>query len=144
MGSSFMMRQGAAMALSVAVIGAAGAGLGSPRAVTIPSHRAAHPETRVFGVVQAGPTCPVETTGHPCAPRPLGGVRVEARGSSGLLAATTRTRHDGLYVLALKPGDYVLSVGTIGFLPRCPLTPVVVAPRPSSIRVDINCDTGIR
>ncbi len=96
------------------------------------------------GMVRAGPTCPVETTGHPCAPRPLSGVRVEARGSSGLLAAAARTRHDGLYVLVLRPGAYVLSVRTIGLFPRCPLTRLVVATRPSSIKVNINCDTGIR
>ncbi|MHB1510407.1 MAG: hypothetical protein ACYCST_03250 [Acidimicrobiales bacterium] len=144
MGSSFMMRRGAAMAASVILFGAAGAGFGSLRAAPVASHRAPPRETRVFGIVQAGPTCPVETTGHPCAPRPLSGVRVEARAFPGLLVAATRTRHDGLYVLVLGPGAYVLSVSTIAFLPRCPRSRLVVATRPSSIKVNINCDTGIR
>jgi len=33
----------------------------------------------IFGIVQAGPTCPVESAYHACRPRPLGGAGLRAR-----------------------------------------------------------------
>ena len=62
----------------------------------------------ISGVVQASPGCPVERQNHPCEPRLLGDVRVEARSLPAGVTASTRTRADGHYSLRLGQGRYVL------------------------------------
>ena len=87
------------------------------------------PAAHVFGLVSAGPTCPVERKDHPCPLRPLGGVEIQARSLAGQGVATTRTRADGGYSFRLVPGSYVLVVKIAGIFPRCPHVPVSVRPR---------------
>ncbi len=95
----------------------------------------------VFGFVTAGPTCPVERSGQPCPPRPVGG-RVEAE-AGGAVAGSADIGADGSYRLSLQPGAYTLVVQTGSTLPACPRTQVTV-PAGQSVRADISCDTGIR
>ena len=97
----------------------------------------------VSGVVRASPGCPVERAGHPCASRLLGDVLVVARSLPAGGTATTRTRADGHYALWLRPGRYVLAAETTQVVPRCP--PVLVSvTSPAPVRVNVNCDSGIR
>jgi hypothetical protein len=98
--------------------------------------------TGVRGHVTAGPTCPVERADQPCPPRPVVG-RVDALDGSGHVAGSASTDDAGAYVIALRPGDYTLRVGTGGQYPRCPDTPVTVPAGPPAT-ADISCDTGIR
>ena len=95
------------------------------------------------GVVEASPGCPVERQGHPCKPRPVGDVRVEARPLSAGVAASTRTSADGHYFLRLRRGRYVLVALTKQILPRCPHVLVSVTSL-APVRANINCDSGIR
>lgn len=106
---------------------------------------AQHPGSTVLlsGVVQASPGCPVERQGHPCKPRPVGNVRVEARPLPTGVTTSTRTSADGHYSLRLSRGRYVLVAVTGQILPRCPPVHILVTPR-APVRADINCDSGIR
>ena len=45
--------------------------------------------------------------------------------------------------LDVPPGEYAVAVDTDAALPRCSQAQVVVAPG-TTIRADIDCDTGIR
>jgi hypothetical protein len=98
---------------------------------------------RVFGVVEAGPGCPVERQDHVCKPRLLGDVRVEARLLPAGVTATTRTGADGHYSFRLAKGRYVLVAATGQVVPRCPDVLVSVT-SPAPVRANINCDSGIR
>jgi hypothetical protein len=99
-------------------------------------------DTRVFGVVLAGPTCPVVTPDEPCPPRPVD-AEIRAQDGEGAIVASTRTDADGEYTLSLQPGDYTLVADTGAALPFCdPVTVSVPMDRP--VRADISCDTGIR
>jgi hypothetical protein len=100
------------------------------------------PDARVFGVVLAGPTCPVVTPKEPCPPRPVD-AEISAQDAEGAIVASTRTDADGDYTLSLEPGDYTLVADTGGALPFC--DPVTVwVPVNQSVRADFSCDTGIR
>jgi hypothetical protein len=95
------------------------------------------------GVVQASPGCPVERQSHPCKPRPVGDVRVEARSLPASVAASTHTSADGHYFLRLSQGRYELVALTRQILPRCPHVLVSIT-SPAPVRANINCDSGIR
>jgi hypothetical protein len=96
----------------------------------------------VFGLVTAGPTCPVERIGVPCPARPVV-ADIVARTASGQTAAAIRSDAAGRYALPVAPGTYQLVVVTGGMFPRCPTLTVTVASA-GATRVDIGCDTGIR
>jgi hypothetical protein len=100
------------------------------------------PGTGVYGLVLAGPTCPVERVGQPCPPQRVA-APVDGRNAAGHTVARTHSDQAGRYRLALAPGRYTLVVVTGGLFPRCPATPVTVLPGPP-LRQDIGCDTGIR
>ena len=97
----------------------------------------------ISGVVQASPGCPVERQNPACRPRRLGDVQVEARSVPAGLTATTRTRAGGHYAFRLRPGRYVLVAAPGHAIPRCPHVLVSVT-SPAPIRININCDSGIR
>lgn len=97
----------------------------------------------IFGVVEASPGCPLERQDHACKPRPMGDVRVEAWSLPARVTASTRTRTDGHYSFRLAQGRYVLVAVTRQVVPRCPHLLVSVT-SPASVRVNIDCDSGIR
>jgi hypothetical protein len=97
----------------------------------------------VFGVLEASPGCPVERPDHGCRPRPLAGVRVEARPVPAGVTASTRTLADGHYSFRLGQGRYVLVAVTRQVVPRCPHVLVSVTSL-APVRANINCDSGIR
>lgn len=101
----------------------------------------------VTGTVHLGPQCPVETVDDPCDDRPASGVAVtvaeQVPGDSyttGRAVASGLTDADGVFRIAVAPGDYVVTA-TAGM--SCEqLDAHVVAD--SFAAVDIPCDTGIR
>jgi hypothetical protein len=96
----------------------------------------------VYGIVSAGPTCPVERAGRPCPPARVVGV-VELSDATSAVVTATRTDNAGRYSLAVRAGTYRLVIKPARALLRCPAKSIVVTNGAPS-RVDISCDTGIR
>jgi hypothetical protein len=95
-----------------------------------------------FGVVDAGPTCPVQRAGQSCPPRPLS-AKVSARDDAGRTVAATRTDAVGGYRLTMAPGAYTLVVDSGSPFPVCKPVDVSITPG-GRTRADVHCDTGIR
>ena len=98
--------------------------------------------TGAYGLVSAGPTCPVQRVDEPCPARPVD-AEIEAQGADGKTKATTHTDSTGHYTLRLEPGSYMLVAVTGNVFPRCPPVALVVTGE-APAQVDISCDTGIR
>jgi hypothetical protein len=96
----------------------------------------------ISGSVTAGPTCPVERIGHPCAPTPVR-AEVKAMSVGGANEASSPTDAEGHYAFTLPPGSYTFVVVKGSMFPRCTALPVTVSSVALS-DVDITCDTGIR
>jgi len=105
---------------------------------------AAQPGTGIEGIVQVGPTCPVERLNSPCPPRPLSATIV-VRDRSGTEVTRFRSGADGRFRVDVSPGTYTLvgqNVGS-GFLPRPIPTSVSVTPGNYAF-VTVEYDSGIR
>jgi hypothetical protein len=137
----------AALVAIVALVAGALAACGSDEPAGSSTQRTAPATIRrsdigVFGVVLAGPTCPVVTPEEPCPPLPVA-AEISAKDGEGAVVASTRTDADGNYSLSVGPGDYMLVADTGAALPFC--DPVTVAvPVDRAVQADISCDTGIR
>ena len=96
----------------------------------------------IYGFVMEGPTCPVERIGRPCPLQPVV-AEVDVRNVNANAVETAHTNGAGRYLLSLSPGRYAVKVITKTLFPRCPGETVTVRSG-SPLRVDIQCDTGIR
>ena len=108
------------------------------------SQPAAPAGTGIQGVVQSGPTCPVERINSPCPPHPLAATIV-VRDAGGHEVARTHSGVDGHFKLDVAPGTYTvvgLTIGS-GMLPRpIPTTATVTAGGYTTVNVEY--DSGIR
>jgi len=115
------------------------AACGAPAASPTPP-----PGTGIQGVVQVGPTCPVERINSPCPPRPLAAT-VVVRDAAGHEVARTHSGADGHFNVDVPPGTYTvvgLNVGS-SMLPRpIPTTVTVTSGRYATVNVEY--DSGIR
>ena len=94
----------------------------------------------VQGRVVKWPSCPAESSGADCAPKPLA-ARVVIYRRSGQQVATGDTREDGWFQIALPSGDYVVEARANGVL----CAPVDVTVRSHDyVRLEVRCDTGVR
>jgi hypothetical protein len=133
----------AAVVVSTAACGSRIAGAAVPTASDPAATRPAAATGVIFGIVQAGPTCPVESASHVCRPRALGNAELRARSARTGLTFSARTSTGGHFFVRLRPGEYVLTVAITAVFPRCP--PVGVSVRSgAAVRANITCDTGIR
>jgi len=98
--------------------------------------------TGVYGVVTAGPTCPVQRIDEPCPAEPVS-AEVEVRYRDGTAVASAHTDAAGDYSIPTPPGSYRLVIATGSALPRCPSPDVTVAYNSPSL-TNVSCDTGIR
>ena len=132
-----------AVVVVTAACGSRVAGAAVPAASDPATTRPAAATGVIFGIVQAGPTCPVESANHACRPRPLGDAELRARSARTGLTLSARTSTSGHFSVRLRPGEYVLTVATTAVFPRC--LPVGVSVRSgTAVRANITCDTGIR
>ena len=100
--------------------------------------------TGIRGVVQSGPTCPVERINSPCPPHPLAATIV-VRDAAGHELARTHSAADGHFTVDVAPGTYTVVGLTIGssMLPRpIPITVTVTSGRYATVTVEY--DSGIR
>ena len=102
------------------------------------------PGTGIQGVVQVGPTCPVERIDSPCPPHPLAATIV-VRDASGAEVTRFHSGADGRFRVDLRPGTYTLvglSIGS-GMLPR-PIPTSVTVTSGTYTSVNVEYDSGIR
>ena len=100
--------------------------------------------TGIQGVVQSGPTCPVERINSPCPPRPLAAT-VVVRDAAGHEVARTQSGADGHFKVDVAPGTYTVVGLNIGssMLPR-PIPATVTVTSGSYTTVTLEYDSGIR
>ena len=100
--------------------------------------------TGIQGMVQAGPTCPVERINSPCPPHPLAAT-VVVRNGSGAEVARFHSGADGRFKVDLAPGTYTVVGLNLGssMLPRPIPTSVTVTPG-SYTTLNVAYDSGIR
>jgi hypothetical protein len=105
---------------------------------------AAQPGTGIQGIVEVGPTCPVERINSPCPPHPLAAT-VVVRDGHGAEVTRFRSGADGRFKVDLTPGSYTLLGLTIGssFLPR-PIPTSVTVMQGAYTSVNVEYDSGIR
>ena len=100
----------------------------------------------LVGDVSAGPTCPVQSTDHPCPPKPVPNARVTIETPSGsAVVATATTDAQGHFSVSLTPGDYRVRIEPgNGSLPRQdqPQSVTIRAGQTTSVKIEL--DTGIR
>jgi hypothetical protein len=115
------------------------AACGAPAVSPTPS-----PGTGIQGVVQAGPTCPVERINSPCPPRPLAAT-VVVRDAAGHEVARTHSGADGHFKVDVASGTYTVVGLNIGssMLPR-PIPITVTVTSGSYATVNVEYDSGIR
>src|ERR1700694_5790385 len=102
------------------------------------------PGTGIQGMVQGGPTCPVERINSPCPPHPLAATIV-VRDGTGAEVTRFHSGADGRFKVDLRPGTYTLVGLTIGSssLPR-PITTSATVSQGTYTSVNIEYDSGIR
>ena len=105
---------------------------------------AAQAGTGIQGIVEVGPTCPVERLNSPCPPRPLAATIV-VRDANGTEVTRFRSGADGLFRVNLAAGSYTLLGLTVGssFLPR-PIPISVTVTQGTYASVTVQYDSGIR
>ena len=112
-----------------------------------PTNPSNQPHGRLAGIVKIGPMCPVEQEGSPC-PTPPSAYSTR----KVLIYDEQRTRilftvdidSQGLYVIDLVPGRYVVDLKQNG-IDRSGDVPKVVDIHANTVtNVDISIDTGIR
>lgn len=105
---------------------------------------AAQPGTGIQGIVQVGPTCPVERLNSPCPPRPLAATIV-VRDGNGADVTRFHSGADGRFKVNLAPGSYTLVGLAVGssFLPR-PIPTFVTVTQGTYASVTVQYDSGIR
>jgi hypothetical protein len=106
--------------------------------------QAAQPGTGIQGIVQVGPTCPVERINSPCPPHPIA-TTVVVRDAAGQEVTRFHSAADGHFKVDLAPGTYALVGLNIGssMLPR-PIPTSVTVTSGNYTSVNIEYDSGIR
>lgn len=97
------------------------------------------------GVVEAGPTCPVESVTQPCPPKPVPNRAVLIETSGGSIVAKVTTDQQGRFVVNLAPGTYEIKVvpGITQYpIQRKPQEVTIVAGQTTQVKIEL--DTGIR
>ena len=96
----------------------------------------------ITGIVEQGPTCPVETLDSPCPPAPAVGATVKVL-QEGEVVASTTTDADGRFELAAPEGSVeVRAESTEGFPSQDVETFTLTAG--DDVEAAFTLDTGIR
>lgn len=106
--------------------------------------QAAQSGTGIQGIVQVGPTCPVERINSPCPPHPIA-TTVVARDAAGREVSRFQSGADGHFKVDLAPGSYSIVGLNIGssMLPR-PIPTSVTVTSGTYTSINVEYDSGIR
>lgn len=96
----------------------------------------------VTGIVEQGPTCPVETAESPCPPAPAVGATVEVL-QDGEVVASTTTDADGRFELAAPEGTVEVRAKSSEGLPSEDVETFTLGPG-DDVEAMFSLDTGIR
>ena len=96
----------------------------------------------VTGLVKLGPIMPVCQVGVPC-DGVYKGAKIVLRTPSGQVAKRVTADDTGAFQMDTPAGSFEVSVDVEGPLPRCAPVPVFVKAQ-KTVRVEIDCDSGIR
>ncbi len=96
----------------------------------------------VTGVVEQGPTCPVETLESPCPPAPAVGAIVEVL-QDGKVVASTTTDADGRFELAAPEGTVEVRAKSSDGLQSEDTETFTLGPG-DDVEATFSLDTGIR
>jgi hypothetical protein len=99
-------------------------------------------EATVTGLVQQGPTCPVETLDSPCPPAPAVGARVEVV-QEGTVVTSTTTDADGRFELAAPVGSVEVRAESTDGLPSQDVQTFTLDVG-DLVDAELMLDTGIR
>ena len=94
--------------------------------------------------VAAGPTCPVEQANNPCPPHPVAGAVIVIRDTNGNQKAEVRSGADGMAIIDLPAGEYVLEPQPVQGLMGGAKPMNVTVGDGGPTEVTILYDTGIR
>ncbi|HEV2013858.1 MAG TPA: hypothetical protein VGR77_08265 [Candidatus Dormibacteraeota bacterium] len=106
--------------------------------------QAAQPGTGIQGIVEVGPTCPVERINSPCPPHPIAAT-VVVRDAAGREVTRFDAGAAGHFKVDLAPGSYAvvgLNVGS-SMLPR-PIPTSVTVTSGTYTSMNVEYDSGIR
>lgn len=96
----------------------------------------------VTGIVEQGPTCPVETLDSPCPPAPAVGARVEVL-QEGEVVASTTTDGDGRFEVATPEGAIEVRAESADGLPSQDVATFTLEAG-DDVEAAFLLDTGIR
>ena len=96
----------------------------------------------VTGIVEQGPTCPVETLDSPCPPAPAVGARIEVL-QEGKVVASTTTDADGRFEVAVPEGAIEVRAESAVGLPSQDVATFTLDPG-DDVEAAFTLDTGIR
>lgn len=100
--------------------------------------------TGVHGLVQAGPTCPVEQAGKSPCVRSLSGATILALDSARLEVGRAVSDTNGDYFLRLAPGTYAIVPQAVQGVMRTAAETTVTVPDGAPVQLNLQYDTGIR
>ncbi len=99
----------------------------------------------IEGQALIGPVCPVVREGTPCPDQPFQATIVVWNAERSQKAATFTTDEDGLFRVALAPGEYYIDPQQPS--PGAPPTPIpqtVTVPPDRFLQITVEYDSGIR
>lgn len=96
----------------------------------------------VSGIVEQGPTCPVETLDSPCPPAPAVGATVEVL-QDGEVVASTTTDADGRFEVGAPTGDVEVRAQSTEGLPSQDVATFTLEAG-DDVATEFLLDTGIR
>ncbi|MEO8106931.1 MAG: carboxypeptidase-like regulatory domain-containing protein [Actinomycetes bacterium] len=96
----------------------------------------------VSGIVEQGPTCPVETLDSPCPPAPAVGARVDVL-QKGTVVASTTTDADGRFQLTAPAGTVEVRATSTDGLPSQDAETFTLGAG-DDVEARLLLDTGIR
>jgi len=107
-----------------------------------PSGSAAGSSSGVRGVVELGPTCPVQREDSPCPPKPLA-TSVTVTSTITKFSVTSRSDESGHFSIPLPPGTYSVTAAGTGPIQRGQAATVTVHAG-AFATITVMVDSGMR